>query len=540
MANRQAVAVYLHFLLGLSLFAVAQNANVLTQHNDTGRTGANLGERTLSATSVKQKGFGKLFYRSVDGQIYAQPLVMSGVDIPGKGTRNVVYVVTMRNNVYAFDADGGEEIPLWKVSLGKPLRYDEIPLDVPGGLLQQYNIRPFIGITSTPVIDPELKRLYVVAKLVEPNKSIVNRIYAIDMTDGHILKQTDIRISANGSDPSEVARAHLQRPALLLANGMVYAAFGSHQDAGTYNGWLLAFDRESLEQKHAFSVTPGGDKGGIWQSGNGPAADSAGNIYMMTGNGSFNPDKRQFGNSFVKLSPDLNTVDWFAPAQVQKLNLLDIDLGSAGPVLLPEADTVGGQEIIGAGKEGKLYLLNRSNLGHQQHRRHWKDQLNPPVQFFQAARRWRFTLLSWIPFLFNTGYHHIHGSPVYWHSKTLGPLVYLWPEEDDLRAFKYDPKTKLNPSPIKGMKSVEGMPGGILSISANGQEDGILWAATPLEDDAFVQTVRGVLRAFDANTLELLWSSDIQEPDDHFDFAKYVHPLPLLTARFTWPLFRIV
>ena len=508
-------------LLFLPSCLLAQNASVLTQHNDSARTGANLNEKILSPAGIRRERLGKLFSRSVEGQIYAQPLVVAGVDIPGKGVRNVVYVATMGNNLYAFDADGGEDTPLWKVNLGAPMLYNRIPLD-PGGVLDIYNIRPLIGITSTCVIDPDKKRLYAVAKIAERDQPTVNRIHAIDITDGTILHKTDIVIPTEGDEPDEVARAHLQRPGLLLANRMVYVAFGSHQDAGTYHGWLLAYDADTLQHKHTFCATPGGSKGGIWQSGNGPAADSDGNIYVMTANGSFHPNQSQFGDSFIKLSPDFSKVDWFTPADVTKLNILDIDLGSAGPMLLP--DSPGVQEMVGGGKEGKLYLVSRTNPGGKQRHRCFREQLNPPIEVVKAAGGWRLTLLSWIPFLFYTGYHHIHGSPVFWHSSSQGPLIYVWPEEETLKAFRYDPQTKLNRSPIVGMKGAKGMPGGILSVSANGQDDGIVWAAMPLADDAFVDTVQGVLRAFDANTLELLWSSDTAEPDEQFDFAKYVPP----------------
>jgi outer membrane protein assembly factor BamB len=260
--------------------------------------------------------------------------------------------------------------------------------------------------------------------------------------------------------------------------------------------------------------------GGIWQAGNGPAADAQGNLYVMTGNGSFDPaGKKQFGSTFLKLSPDMQPLDWFAPATVDALNKLDIDLGSSGPMLMPGTD-----EMVGGGKDGKLWLLQQSHLGGQQ-QHHWPhDKLNPPVQFFQAARPWRITLLSWFPFLFNAGYHHNHGSPVYWNSRTQGPTIYIWPEEDNVRAFHYDPGAKFRTKPLKGMMGNKGMPGGFLSVSANGGDDGILWGAIPFHDDAWVEIVRGTLRAFDANTLQLLWSTDTNEPADHFDFAKYVPP----------------
>src|SRR5215510_4986449 len=167
-------------LLFLPSCLLAQDVSVLTQHNDPARTGANLSEKLLSPRSVRQERFGKIFSLAVEGQIYAQPLVVAGVDIPGRGIRNVVYVATMRNNIYAFDAEGREDAPLWKVNLGTPMLYNQIPFEF-GGLLDIYNIRPFIGITSTPVIDPDTKRLFAVAKIAEPGQPILHRIHAIDI-----------------------------------------------------------------------------------------------------------------------------------------------------------------------------------------------------------------------------------------------------------------------------------------------------------------------------------------------------------------------
>lgn len=519
-------------LLVLASCSSAWATDVLTHHNDCARTGAVLDERILSPAAVKGQGFGKLFSLVVDGQIYAQPLVVTGLEIAGKGTRNVVFVATMRNMVYAFDADGAETSPLWKTPLGAPMPYDRIPKDG-GALLGQYNIRPYIGITSTPVIDRAKRLMYVVAKIAEPQCPgldattpacpVVYRIHALDLSNGAVVRKSDIRIPMkNDTVPEEdVARRHLQRSALLLANHKVYAAFGAHQDAPPFQGWVIAFDSDTLQQlEPVFCSTPGGEMGGVWQAGNGPAADRQGNIYLMTGNGSFEPDgSKQFGSTFVKLNADLTPIDWFAAANVKSLNLLDVDLGSSGPMLLPGTD-----ELVGGGKEGKLYLVSQSKLGHQEQRHWWHDQLNPPIQYFQASRRWRITWLSWFPLLFNIGYHHIHGAPVYWNGRSNGPTIYVWPEEDNVKAFHYDSEKKFNTRPLKGMMGNRGMPGGFLSISANGQEDGILWAAIPYQDDAWVEIVRGTLRAFRADTLELLWSTDRNEPADHFDFAKFVPP----------------
>jgi outer membrane protein assembly factor BamB len=500
--------------LGLLLLALPATAqNVLTQHNDIGRTGANLLETHLTPATVKA-GFGKLFSRPVDGQIYAQPLVVNGVDMPGKGVRNVVYVATMKNNVYAFDADNpAEDCPLWKKNLGQPVPYQLIPLNW-GSLAFQYNIKPFIGITSTPVIDVAKRRIWVAVKTMATESDIRYYLHSLDITTGNVIATSQPIQSGDDQDKLD-GKTALQRPGLLLANGMVYLAFGSQQDGGFYHGWVVAFDVDTLEQKHVFCATPGSlfGAGGIWQAGNGPAADAKGNIYIMTGNGLFEPDK-QYGSSFVKLSPDLKVVDWFTPSNYLTLTLQDVDLGSSGPMLLPH------DQLTGGGKQGKLYLLNANAMGKLQP----KHSVAPALQEFKAASHWTLTWISWLLPVF--GYHHIHGAPVYWESAQQGPLVYIWPEESPLRAYKFDAVTHFDTkNSLKGPTAPKGMPGGFLSISANGNHDGLLWATTPLNADAFVTTVRGVLRVFDANTLEQLWSTDDKNaPADDFNFAKYCPP----------------
>ncbi len=273
----------------LATCAMAVPSDVLTHHNDQGRTGANLNETTLVPATLQQKGFGRLFSFVVDGQIYAQPLVVTNLEVAGKGTRNVVFVATMRNMVYAFDAEGGDALPLWQTFLGPPMLFDRIPKDA-GAQLGQYNIRPYIGITSTPVIDRDKKLMYVVAKIAEPQCPgaetataacpVTYRIHALDISSGSVVRKSDIRIPMNNSAvPAEdVARRQLQRSALLLANHRVYAAFGAHQDAPPYQGWVIAFDADTLQQlTPVFCTTPNGEMGGIWQqAGNGPAADESG------------------------------------------------------------------------------------------------------------------------------------------------------------------------------------------------------------------------------------------------------------------------
>jgi outer membrane protein assembly factor BamB len=519
------------FLCLLGCWVPLSASDVLTHHNNPARTGAVLDETLLSPDSLRAQGFGRLFSLLVEGQIYAQPLVVSALDVPGKGLRNVVYIATMRNMVYAFDADSGDQNPLWKVNLGPAMPYDRIPKDA-GAILGQYNIRPFIGITSTPVIDRARGIIYVVAKIAEPQCPgvpeataacpVIYRIHALDIGTGAVVRQREIQIPMqhDGVPARDVVRRHLQRPALLLANGKVYVAFGAHQDAPPFQGWLMAFDAATLDPADPpFCTTPGGEMGGIWQAGNGPAADQDGNLYLMTGNGTSDAASKQFASMLLKLSPDMTPLGWFAPANVDALNIADVDLGSAGPMVLPDTG-----QIVGGGKDGRIFVLDRANPGGQQQHHFLHDGKNPPDQVFQASRPWRISPLSWFPFLFNVGYHHIHGSPVYWNGPR-GPMIYVWPEEDYVRAYRYDVKEKkFGTRPTKGMMGNRGMPGGFLSISANGSKDGILWAAIPYQDDAWVEIVRGSMRAFRADTMELLWSTDANDASDNFDFAKNVPP----------------
>jgi hypothetical protein len=573
--------------------------DVRTHRNNNARTGANLDESCLTPENVTAKTFGKLFTMSVRGQVYAQPLIATNVPL-ASGPRNIAYIATMQNWVYAFDADGGHRDPhgipqpYWSVQLGPPLPVQRIPKDV-GAWIGKYNISPFVGITSTPVIDRSSNTLVLVAKIarvLDPGVvcdaevssdecPIVYQIVALDLSDGSIRDSKEIRLpepekteqgqgcglfDSRKTTALDAARINLQRPALLMTTATdgrnrIYLGFGSHQDAPCpmYHGMLIGFqyDGHTLTQfpdDHRFLVSALGEidtgtndpaklgKGGIWQAGNGPAADDAGNVYVMTGNGSFDAN-RQFGSSFVKLDPDLAVNGWFAPANVKKLNSdsLDIDLGSAGPVLLQGSD-----DLVGGGKQGKLYLLDSSNLGGQQRGGWPHEHTNPPLQYFWGARRWSLSWywlwgfvpipLSLLPGAWATGFHHIHGSPAFWGDSTTDlhhGALYVWPERDHLKAFSYSRTGPhgafaTKPSAV-GPEAGRGMPGGMLSISANGSDKpGILWAALPLHDDAWIDIVRGTLRAFkitpDGKTITPIWTSYCADKDDRFDFAKYVPP----------------
>jgi hypothetical protein len=492
----------------------AGTASILTQHNDHARTGANLNETVLNTVNVNVEQFGKLFSRFVDGQIYAQPLYVPDVTI-GQALHNVVYVATMTNNVYAFDADDPAwSAALWQVNLGPP-----VPVADVGEL---GDIDQVVGITSTPVIDSASGTLYCVAKTKEDD-SYVQRLHALDITSGQETLGGPVVIDASVAgigDDSVLGSIrfnplrHLNRPALLLSNGYLYVAFGSHGDNRPYHGWVLSYDAATLQQVGVFNVTPDGWGGSVWSSGQGLALDESGFIYLMTGNGSFdmNAGGQSCSSCFMKLgTPSLNLIDWFAPYNQDDLNANDFDLNSSGPLLLP-----GFNRLVGGGKAGFLYVLDRGHMGH-----------------FQAGSNSQIVQTLQI-----TYGDHLHGSPIYWESPVHGPIVYVWYEQNVLEAFKIvngafdsnsDPTTGLLAPVTKStMAAPPGMPGGVLSLSANGTvaDSGIVWATVPYNGDAHTNTVAGIVRAFDASDLSVeLWNSR-QNParDDVGHFAKFTPP----------------
>jgi hypothetical protein len=469
-----------------------------------------------------------LFSLPVDGQIYAQPLYVSNLRFPNGSVHNVVYVATMHNSVYAFDADKPSG-PLWTRPLGNSVGYEFMKMSPAKGSLRTFinngcktppadllnvphNIEPEFGITSTPVIDFSSNTIYVVPKTKESDGHFAYRLHALDLLTGAERGNSgEIMTSVPGTGKNSVnspprtltfdARMQLQRPGLLLANGRVYIAFGAHQDTDYYHGWVLAYDAKTLKLTNAFATTPNGEDGGIWQSGNGLTSDPAGNIYLMVGNGTSNrySGGMDLGDSFIKLSPDLRVLDWFTPEDHRNMEENDLDLGSAGPMLFP-----GLPFLVGGGKKGKFYLLDTSSMGHLENGNSPGD--HHAAQAFQAA--------AGSGNIFNPcgiDNHNIHGSPVVWNSPRDGPLVYIWAERDYLRAFKFDSARRQFASPDPVYKSTmkdpdsgdpysKPMPGAALSISANGSAagTGILWASLPLYDDAVMQLTSGILRAFDA------------------------------------------
>ena len=483
---------------------------MLTQHNDNARTGANLRETVLNTSNVNVKTFGKLWTRDVDGYLYAQPLYVPRLTIPGKGVHNVVFLATAHNSVYAFDADDPRAAdPLWKINLGPSIPADEVYKT------KWTDMRVEIGITSTPVIDLTNKAIYVEAKTKEGG-TYVHRLHALDITTGKERVGSPVVIqgsaagtgegSANGRISFEPVK-HLQRAGLLLANGVVYLGFGSHADDPPFHGWIMGYDANTLARVCVFNVTPNGTEGSVWQAGMGMAADSAGNIYAMTGNGTFDADSggRDYGNSMLKLHPTpgtLTVLDYFTPYNQALLNIHDTDLGASGPLLVP-----GTTLIMGGGKNGWMYLTHRDALGHI----HAGDD-SQIAQTFQMTPG------------------NIHGAPVYWNGPK-GPMVYVWPEFDHLKALALNLTSgKLTETPASQSEVAvpDGMPGGFLSVSADGSKagTGIVWSCTPYDANANWETVPGIVRAYDASDLShLLWDSKQNAGrDDVGMFAKFCPP----------------
>ena len=498
-----------------------QQVSVLTQHNDNYRTGANLNETTLNTSNVNVNQFGKLFSRPVDGQIYAQPLYVPSLTING-AVHNVVYVATMHDTLYAFDADDPTaSTSLWQVSFGTSVY-------TPGTSYwnrygQYSDITPEIGITSTPVIDANTNTIYAVAYTQELAGVFAHRLHALDLITGQEKYGAPVKIqgSVPGTGDGSVAGVvtfnsglQLQRPALTLANGKIYIGFGSIGDEDPFHGWIFGYSASNVQTTpDIWLSTPNGSEGGIWQSGQGYVVDSNNNLFLMSGNGSFNANTggSNYGDSFLKMttSNGLKVGDYFTPYNQSYLETTDMDLGSSGVLYMPDQNL-----ITGGGKQGQLYLVNPNNMGH------YNSSTNASIQSFTATNG------------------HIHGSPVYYNGPN-GPTIYVWSEFDYLKAYKLvNGKFQTTPASQSTFTVPNGMPGGLMAISANGTTagSGILWASTPLNGDANRNVVSGILRAFDASDLtKELWNSEQNTARDSLNayvpffnasvgFAKFTPP----------------
>jgi hypothetical protein len=436
----------------------------------------------------------KLFELPVVGSVYAQPLLVPDL-IVNQQRHNVLYIATMHNKVYAFDADK-QQPSLWERRLAPSIQLGDSQIGPPG----YKDIEWEVGIVSTPVIDTGRGAIYVVTTSKQPDGSIIHQLWMLDIVTGDNMRDPTT-ISGRSGGAIFASQKQLQRSALLLSQNKLYVAFASYGDSQPYNGWVFSFDASTLALLKTFCTTPGHNGlGGIWQAGQGLAADDQGNVYFMTGNGDFGPSQGNFGDSVLKLDPDLNRLGFFSPHNNAELNDNDLDLGSGGILAIP-----GTNLILGGGKEARLYLMDMAKLG----------DFDPHVDH----------VLDVFPCSATDGRHHIHGSPVFWSGPD-GPRIYVWTENDACKAFQFLGNSfNHNPVAQSTVPVPSGMPGGFLTISANGGQDGILWASHPWADDLNQRIGEGVLRAFDARTLRELWDSrNNRTRDDFGNFAKFCPP----------------
>ncbi|MBZ5512719.1 MAG: pyrrolo-quinoline quinone [Acidobacteriia bacterium] len=467
---------------------VSNSGPILTHKYNNYRAGQNTSETVLTPANVNPSTFGKLFSYPVDGYNYAEPLYVPNLNIAG-GTHNVVFVATEHDSVYAFDADGKQSTPLWQVSFINPSAGI-----LPFSSSATAYIGPEIGITSTPAIDLSTGTMYVVADTQVNGTGARYQLHALDITTGAEKFGGPVTISGSVSGTGAASRGgtvtfdpaqHLQRASLLLANGAIYIAFASFGDTDPYHGWIFTYSASTLARLGIFCDTPNGTEGGIWMAGAGMSADSSGNVYVSTGNGTFTVQTAgsDYGDSVIKFSssPSLTVTDWFSPYDNSSLSVLDLDLGSGGLLLFPDG-TGGGSLMLIGGKNGTLYLLNRASLGH------WQSGSNS--QIIQSIQ--------------NASPGEIFGTPVWWNG-----WVYVGALNDSIKAFQLQ-NGKLTTIPTSATSTYFPDPGAPApSLSANGSSNGILWA---LE---YTGGTSEVLHAWDATDLSReLYNSSSNLGDD--------------------------
>jgi hypothetical protein len=479
--------------------------DVITYHYDNLRTGQNTSESMLTPGNVTPSKFGKLASFTVDGRVDGQPLYLSNVTVPNKGVKNVLYVVTEHDTVFAFDADGvnGQtSTVLWSASM---LASGESPSDD----RNCGQVTPEIGITSTPVIDRARNAIYVVAVSKTSGGNYIHRIHALNLATGAELFGGSTTITAtypgsgaNSSNGNVVfdPKQYNERSGLLQIGGTIYTTWGSHCDIGAYTSWVMSYSADTLKQVSVLNLVPNGNEGGIWMSGTAPAADAAGNIYFIIGNGDFGttlnasgfPASGNCGNCFAKISSStpLTLLDYFTPVNTVSESNTDIDFGSGGPLLLPDVVDSGGKTrhlAVGSGKDTIIYVLDRDNMGK-----------------FNASR--------------DNIYQQINGQlsgGVYAKPSYFNGTVYYGAVGDSIKAFLVA-GGKLATSPSSETSHRFGYPGATPSISANGTTNGIVWV---VENGG-----TAVLHAYDAANLatELYNSNQAANNRDHFFGNKYI------------------
>lgn len=466
-------------------------ASVLTYHNDLMRSGANLNETILTPQNVNASQFGKLFSYPVDGQVYAQPLFVGGLSING-GSRNVVYVATEHDSVYAFDADGLSTGALWHVSFINPSAgiTTDASADTEG-------ISPELGITSTPVIDGDSGTLYVVS-VRDENGSREFQLHALDLVTGSEKfggpVQITATVSGTGAESSggkvSLTTACYQRAGLTLANGVVYVAFGH-----CVHGWVTAYDAHTLARNAVYNTTPNGAGGTIWMGGGAPASDASGDIFLMTGV-DLNDPPSGFNDSFLRFSPTLGVKDFFAPGNEAFLRANDADLGSGAPMLLPDNASAHPHELVGGGKDGRIFLLDRDRLG----------QFNlSQDQVVQEVH------------IGTTQFDVLFDTPAFWNN-----LIYYHGEQDVMQVLQYN-NGALSTSLVAHSSTRFGPHGATPSVSANGDMSAIVWE---VQADQWRTAGPAVLHAYDATSVahELYNSGQNAARDTAGAAVKFVPP----------------
>jgi hypothetical protein len=472
---------------------------VFTQRYDPQRTGQNRQEFILTPSNVTNSTFGKLFACAVDGVVYAQPLYVANFAIAG-GTHNVVFVATMNDSVFAFDADASPCVQYWQKSfLGTGVT--TVP---PGDTGEIGDINTIIGITGTPVIDPATGTLYVVAKTKEPT-GYFQRLHALDLATGNEKFRGPANISSaitvpgsgdrDSTCPASVGSVAFcplrenQRPGLLLLNGKVYVAWASHGDQNPYHGWVIGYSAADLTQPPVvFNTTPDGARGGLWNTGTGPAADADGNVYVISGNGTFDTatPHPNYGDSFIKLSTTsgLSVADFFTPFNESFLDGQDFDVGSGGAVVLPDsAGSLAHRHLlIGGDKQGILYLVDRDNMSGFNA---GGDLVVQEVTVIGGS-------------CITCG---IFSTPAFWEGK-----LYVVAIGDVLKQYTLA-NASLTPALQAG--DVFGYPGATPAISSNGAANGIVWVVNTSNNGTSTGGGNGpaILYAYDATNLDKLFSS---------------------------------
>lgn len=490
--TRQFMFVAFMVTLMFSRGSVAR-AQVITSQYDNARTGANLNETTLAPRNVNVSQFGKLFSVPVDGDVYAQPLYLPKLEIPGKGIHDVVFIATEHDSVYALDAENPTSAPLWKTSFINPAAGITA---VPARDVRCPFIRPEVGITSTPVIDPESGTIFVLARTLDAKGVLSNkyaqRLHALDVRTGAEKFGGPVEIKASVTGKKYwVLQGQIDfdplmenpRAALLLVNGKVILTWASSCDVGPYHGWVMAYDAHTLAQAGVLNTSPDDEQSGIWQGDTGPCADNEGNVYVATGNGKFDvaAGGRDYGDSVLKLGLTGNGItvrDYFTPSDQEQLNARDKDLGSGGPLLLPDQPGPHPHLLVVAGKGGTVYVIDRDHMGHF----HEGSDVHA-VQSFHAAPGETF------------------GAPAYWNH-----TVYYLFSMDALKAFALQ-NGQLSPNPAAQAETKFIDPGSTPVISADGSKNGIVWV---LKSKGFMAgDTYAVLHAYDAsNVAHELYNSE--------------------------------